>query len=35
LVFYRPLEEERGIEVLHVFHGARDVSSLLEDEDDE
>jgi toxin ParE1/3/4 len=30
LVFYRPVED--GIEVLHVFHRARDIESLLEAE---
>ncbi len=29
LVFYRPIEG--GVEILHVFHGARGVESLLED----
>ncbi len=31
LLFYRPTGD--GIEVLHVFHGARDIASLLEHED--
>lgn len=35
LVFYRPLEGEEGVEVLHVFHGARDMEALFEDEDDD
>jgi toxin ParE1/3/4 len=30
LIFYRPVEE--GIELLHVYHSARDVRELLEDE---
>ncbi len=28
LVFYRPID--RGIEVLHVIHGARDIEAILE-----
>ena len=32
LILYRPLK--RGIEVLHVFHGAQDVTALLEEEDE-
>jgi len=30
LVFYRPILE--GIEVLHVYHGARDLERLFEDD---
>ncbi len=30
LVFYRPTAE--GIEVLHVYHGARDLDRLLEED---
>jgi toxin ParE1/3/4 len=33
LVFYRPLED--GIEVVRVLHGARDIESILNAEDDE
>jgi toxin ParE1/3/4 len=35
LIFYRPLPD--GIEVLHVFHGSRDLSAILEalEEDEE
>jgi plasmid stabilization system protein ParE len=29
LILYRPLAPESGIEVLHVFHGARDILALL------
>jgi toxin ParE1/3/4 len=29
-IFYRPIED--GIEVLHVFHAARDIETLLEAE---
>jgi toxin ParE1/3/4 len=29
LIFYRPLAP--GVQVLHVFHGARDVRTLLEE----
>jgi plasmid stabilization system protein ParE len=32
LILYRPLK--RGTEVLHVFHGAQDVTALLEEEDE-
>jgi len=28
LIFYRPVPE--GIQVLHVYHGARDVEALFE-----
>lgn len=35
LVFYRPLEDQRGIEVLHVFSGVRDIEALLDERDDE
>lgn len=28
LIFYRPIND--GIDVLHVFHGARDIATLLE-----
>jgi toxin ParE1/3/4 len=31
LVFYRPLAKPRGIEVLHVFHAARDLHALLKE----
>ena len=30
LVFYRPISD--GIEVLHVYHGARDLEQLFEDD---
>ena len=33
-IFYRPIEAG-GIEVLHVFHGARDIANLLESEEEE
>lgn len=33
LVLYRPLEPKPGIEVLHVFHGARDIPAILDEED--
>jgi len=33
LIFYRPVGE--GIEILHVFHGARDIKSILDDQDDD
>ena len=32
LVLYRPLDQERGIEVLRVLSFARDIQVLLEDE---
>ena len=33
LIFYRPIPE--GIEVLHVYHGARDLERLFEDNPDD
>ncbi len=30
IIFYRPFAD--GIEVLHVYHGARDIDSLFEDD---
>ena len=33
LVFYRPLSD--GVEILHVFHGSRDPSAILETQEDE
>lgn len=30
LVFYRPME--KGVEILRIIHGARDVEALLEEE---
>ena len=33
LILYRPLTPEPGIEVLHVFHGARDIFALLNEEE--
>ena len=30
MVFYRPLE--RGVEILHVLHDARDIERILEEE---
>jgi len=33
LIFYRPIEG--GIEVLHVFHGARDIKGILDNEADD
>ena len=30
-IFYRPTED--GIEVLHVFHAARDIQTILESEE--
>ena len=32
LVIYRPLPSEDGIELIRVYHGARDWESLIEDE---
>lgn len=32
-IFYRPIKN--GIELLHVFHAARDIRRLLESEDEE
>jgi plasmid stabilization system protein ParE len=32
LIFYQPLTGEHGIEVLHVFDGARDIPRLIDDE---
>ena len=33
LILYRPLTAERGIEVLYVFHGARDILALLDEDE--
>lgn len=33
LIFYRPLSD--GVEILHVFHGARDLPATLEAEEDD
>ncbi len=30
LIFYRPLQEERGVEIVRVLHGARDLEVLLD-----
>ena len=32
-IFYRPIAD--GIEVLHIFHAARDIAALLETEEEE
>ena len=32
LIFYRPINQ--GIEVIRVLHGARDIQSLFEDDDE-
>lgn len=32
LIFYRPINQ--GIEVIRVIHGARDIQSLFEDDDE-
>jgi toxin ParE1/3/4 len=32
-IFYRPIQG--GIEVLHVFHGKRDIQRILEEEEEE
>lgn len=29
LVFYRPLPDERGVEIVRVLHGARDLEALM------
>ena len=29
LVFYRPLPEDRGVEIVRVLHGARDLDALF------
>ena len=29
LIFYRPLPDERGVEIIRVLHGARDLDALL------
>ena len=29
LIFYRPLPDERGVEIVRVLHGARDLDALL------
>lgn len=29
LIFYRPLEDKDAVEILHVFHGARDIPALF------
>lgn len=33
LIFYRPINQ--GIEVIRVLHGARDIQSLFEEEEDD
>ena len=33
LVFYRP--GKSGVEILHIFHSAQDIVSILESEDDD
>jgi toxin ParE1/3/4 len=33
LVFYRPVKG--GVEILHVFHGAQDIPTILATESDE
>jgi plasmid stabilization system protein ParE len=33
VIFYRPLAPEPGVEILHVFHGARDILALLNEEE--
>jgi len=33
LIFYRPLPD--AVEILHVFHGSRDLSAILEAQEDE
>lgn len=35
LIFYRPLDEGEGIEVIHVFHARRDIRGILEAEAEE
>ena len=32
LVFYKPITTERGVEILHVFYGARDIPRLIDEE---
>jgi plasmid stabilization system protein ParE len=32
LVFYKPLSTQRGVEILHVFDGARDIRRLIDEE---
>lgn len=31
LAFYRPLSENRGIEIVRILHGARDLDALFEE----
>ncbi|WP_447969664.1 type II toxin-antitoxin system RelE/ParE family toxin [Nitrospira sp. M1] len=30
IIFYRVLEEDNVVEIIHVYHGARDVDALFE-----
>jgi len=31
LIFYRPLPNERGVEIVRVIHGARDLEALFKE----
>ena len=35
LIFYRPLENQEGIEVIRILHATRDLDSLLYEPEDE
>ncbi len=32
LVFYKPLSTKQGVEILHVFDGARDIARLIDED---
>ena len=32
LVYYKPLTTQRGVEILHVFDGVRDIRRLIDEE---
>jgi plasmid stabilization system protein ParE len=32
IVFYKPITTERGVEILQVFYGARDIPRLIDEE---
>lgn len=32
LIFYKPLPSKHGVEILHVFDGARDIARLIDED---